>query len=208
MGCTPDFFILDPERGLGVMEVKNVDYLQFRRFWTGNEPSLAYILQLQDQLARTALQWGCIGALVAGNDPEVFVYDRHEQAISRIEQAVTDFWKSIADGIEPPVVSKDYEIMREPYPQACRPEIDLTADNQLPALCADALLAQEQRIAAEKREKQLKAEVINRLKDAEAARCSGFFIRYPEMVKHMKAKEAHTQKYRQLTIRKEEYANG
>jgi hypothetical protein len=143
---------------------------------------------------------------VAGNDPEVFVYDRHEQAIARIEAAVTAFWKSIADGIEPPVVSDDYEVVRELYPNAARPEIDLTADNHLPALCADALMAQEQRIAAEKREKQIKAEIINRLKDAEAAKCSGFFIRYPEIVKHMKAKEAHTQKYRLLTIKKEEYA--
>ncbi len=208
MGCTPDFFILDPDRGLGVMEVKNVDYIQFRRSWTSSEPPLAYILQLQDQLACTTLRWGCIAALVAGNDPEVFVYDRHEQAIARIEASVTAFWKSIEDGIEPPVVSDDYEIVRELYPNAARPEIDLSADNQLPALCADALMAQEQRMMAEKREKQIKAEIINRLKDAEAARCSGFFIRYPEIIKHMKAKEAHTQKYRQLTIRKEEYANG
>jgi predicted phage-related endonuclease len=208
MGCTPDFFIEDPARGLGVMEVKNVDYIQFRRSWTGSEPPLAYILQLQDQLACTALQWGCIAALVAGNDPEAFVYDRHVQAIARIEQAVISFWKSIADNVEPPVVSDDYEIVRELYPNAARPEVDLMADNQLPELCANALMAQEQRMAAEKREKQIKAEIINRLKDAEAARCSGFFIRYPEIVKHMKAKEANIQKYRQLTIKKEEYVNG
>jgi hypothetical protein len=95
--------------------------------------------------------------------------------------------------------------MRELYPQASRPEIDLTGDNELPTLCANALMAEEQRKAAEKREKQIKAEIMNRVKDAEAARCSGFFIRYPEIVKHMKAKEAHTQKYRQLTIKKEEF---
>jgi predicted phage-related endonuclease len=207
MGCTPDFLIDDPVRGLGAMEVKNIDYLQFRCSWTGSEPPLCYILQLQDQLACTGVSWGCIAALVAGNDPAVFIYDRHEQAIARIEQAVTAFWKSIADNIEPPVVSEDYEIIRELYPSAFRPEIDLTADNQLPALCADALMAQAQRMAAEKREKQIKAEIINRLKDAEAAKCSGFFIRYPEIVKHMKATEATTQKYRQLTIRKEEFAN-
>ena len=206
MGCTPDFFCHDPERGLGVMEVKNVDYLQFRQHWTGSEPPLAYILQLQDQLSCTGLSWGCIGALVAGNSPEVFVYDRHEQAIARIEEAVTAFWKSIEEGVEPPVVSKDYEIMRELYPRAARSEVDLTADNQLPELCADALMAQQQRIAAEKREKQIKAEIINRLKDAEAAKCSGFFIRYPEIVSHIEAKEAHTRSYRKLTIKKEEFA--
>jgi predicted phage-related endonuclease len=206
MGCTPDFFCLDPKRGLGVLEVKNVDYLQFRQHWTGSEPPLAYILQLQDQLACTGLQWGCIGALVAGNAPEVFVYDRHEQAIARIEEAVTAFWKSIEDGVEPPVVSKDYEIMRELYPRAARSEIDLSADNELPSLCADALMAQQQRIAAEKREKQIKTEIMNRLKDAEAARCSGFFIRYPEIVSHIEAKEAHTRSYRKLTIKKEEFA--
>lgn len=208
MGCTPDFFILDPERGLGVMEVKNVDYIQFRQRWTGKEPPLAYILQLQDQLACTGLQWGCIAALIAGNAPEEFIYDRHEQAIARIEQAIIAFWNSVADNIEPAVVSADYETVRELYPNASRPEIDLTADNQLPELCVNALMAQEQRIAAEKREKAIKAEIINRVKDAEAARCSGFFIRYPEITKHMKAKQAHTQKYRQLTIKKEEFANG
>ena len=130
----------------------------------------------------------------------------HEQAITRIEAAVTAFWKNIADNVEPPAVSDDYDVMRDLYPRASRPEIDLTGDNQLPAMCVDALMAQEQRIAAEKREKQIKADIINRIKDAEAARCSGFYIRYPEIVKHMKAKEAHTQKYRQLTIKKEEFA--
>ncbi len=208
MGCTPDFLIDDAERGQGIMEVKNIDYIQFRRAWTGSEPPLAYILQLQHQLACTGLKWGCIAALIGGNTPEVFVYDRHEQAINRIEAAITAFWKSIQDGIEPAAVSEDYSVMRELYPQACRPEIDLTADNRLPELCADALMAEEQRKAAEKREKALKAEIINRVKDAEAARCSGFFIRYPEIVKHMKAKEASIQKYRQLSIRKEEYAHG
>ena len=208
MACTPDFFIFDPNRGLGVLEVKNVDFLQYRRSWTSSEPPLAYILQLQHQLACTGLRWGAIGALVAGNDPEVFIYDRHEQAIARIEAAVTEFWKSIAEDREPPVVSDDYETIRELYPHAARPEIDLTTDNQLPQLCADALTAQQQRIAAEKREKQIKAEIINRLKDAEAARCSGFFIRYPEIVSHIEAKEAHTRAYRKLTIKPDEMQHG
>ena len=66
MQAKPDYQITGPDaRGNGILEIKNVDYLQWRK-WENEEPPLAYILQLQHQLACTGLKWGRIGYLIGG----------------------------------------------------------------------------------------------------------------------------------------------
>jgi len=206
MGATPDFFVSMPAReGLGCLEIKNIDYQQFRRDWQP-EPPFQYLLQLQAQLACTGQQWGVIGAFVGGNSFELYPYDRHEPTIAKIEQAVKEFWQSVHDGKEPEIDGQDYDIIKDLHKIKAGNQVDLTGDNQLPELCSGLLKIAEERKEKEKEEKRLKAEIINKLGDAELATATGYFIKYPEIVKNLAAREASVSKYRQLTIK--EYANG
>lgn len=98
MAAKCDFYI-DPCDDFptgGVLEIKNVDAIAYKRSWIdddGNErPPIYYLLQLQHQLACTGLDKGAIGVLVGGNEPKTFVYERHQPTIDVIEQRVVQFW--------------------------------------------------------------------------------------------------------------------
>lgn len=202
MGATPDMLAEAKDKpGLGILEVKNVDGLQFRREWLNDEPPLHYLLQLQDLLACTGLAWGAIVALIGGNDLKVFHYDRHAEAITRIQNAVVRFWQDVAAKQEPRAVAEDLEIMKKIFPASAALEVDLTTDNELPSLCADFLHANEERKALEKRENAAKAEILRKVGMATFVRCNGFNISRKEIVSNIAAKDAHTKTQVRLNVK-------
>lgn len=199
MGCTPDAEIAkDDDLRPGVLEIKNVDGLAYRA-WDDGEPPLNYLLQLQHQLACTGYTWGAIAALIGGNDLKVFVYDRHEAVIKKIERAVTEFWQSVQTGEQPPAVADDYDIVRDLYAISEHKEIDLTGDNLLPELCARIKAAAERRKAADQEEKQCKALIMQKIGDATLAKCNGFTIKATQVNKGEYLVKA--QSYKQLTVK-------
>lgn len=202
MGCTPDRIIISQNGMPGCLEIKNVDRLQFSKDWTDDEPPLHIILQLQHQLACTKMTWGVVAALVGGNDLKLYTFDRHEKTIAKLEAAVTEFWISIEKNQEPaPFSANDFDTVKRLFNEVKEEEIDLSGDNELPVLCAELSSLSGQSGSVEKRQKELKARILHKLGNASMARCNGFLIKAPEIVKHMKPKEAHVQKYRQLTVK-------
>lgn len=179
MGCTPDFMIESGDNRQGILECKNVDWIQWKQKWTGDEPPMDYLLQLQHQLACTGCAWGAIAALVGGNELHVHRYERNEPTIKLIEQKVAEFWQSVEADKEPAVTSDDYDALRVLYKNASGEEIDLTGDNQMPELCAVALIAAEERKEAEKKESAAKAAILQKIGSAALARCDGFVIKAP-----------------------------
>lgn len=201
LGCTPDFFVLCPRRGLGVMEVKNVDRLEYMERWDEGEPPLNYLLQLQEQLACTGYRWGAVVPLIGGNSYQTFEYLPHEASIRKIETAAAEFWASIAEGKEPPAVADDYEVVRRIFGRASNREIDLTGDNELPDLCAGAVEARNRRLAAEKDEKGAKTQILLKMGDAARAKVAGgFYLKNPEITQNLEEQPAQKRKFRRLTV--------
>lgn len=207
MGATPDRMIAAPDQdGYGALEIKNVDWLQYKREWSDGVP-IYYLLQLQHQLACTGWKWGCVAPLVGGNDIKRHIIQRHKGAIAKIESAVTAFWESIAANEPPkPVEDADYDVVRKIYQTADSAEVDLNGDNELPDLCAELLTISAQRKDAEKKEGAIKAQIFEKIKTAPVALCGDYIIKAPEIIKNMPAKAAHIQKYRTLTVK--EKTNG
>jgi len=203
MGATPDYIITDKEKGEGLLEIKSIDWIVFKDSWDEGEPPIHYLLQLQHQLACTGHKWGAIAALVGGNQLEIFTYDRHEATISKIEQAVKEFWGSVREGQEPPAVAEDYSLLQEMFTHASHKQEDLTADNELPGLCAQYKEAGQRRKEAEKEEKGAKSRIMQKLRDADSAICVGFFIKAPTITRHMKAADARIDTFRKLTVKEE-----
>ena len=94
LGASLDSVILsDPdEDGPGLLECKNVDWLQHRRKWENGEPPLHILLQLQHQIAASGYMWGAIGALVGGNQPLVYRGARRKRRRSCFATASRKRW--------------------------------------------------------------------------------------------------------------------
>ena len=108
MGASFDYEVIDPVRGKGILEIKNVDFLVFRDKWIDDEEGMEapphIEVQLQHQLHLAEFEWGAIGVLIGGNDARVLVRDRLPDVGTSIEGAIRAFWGSIDAGIEPPPV--------------------------------------------------------------------------------------------------------
>lgn len=201
MGCTPDFLIVDKNGRKGILQTKNVDRMQFIQ-WEDEQPPMAFLLQLQHELACTGFTWGVLGILVGGNDLRLYEYEVHPKAVAKIEAAVKDFWLSVEQAKEPKAFADDYEMVRLLYNEANNEVIDLSGDNYLPELCTIAMEAAERRKAAEKEEKDAKAQIIQKIQNCGRAIVNGFTIKKTQVNKAEYMVKA--QSYVQLTIKKQE----
>lgn len=133
LGCTLDFVIQsDPaEEGPGALEVKNVDWMVYKRSWR-DEPPPHILLQHQHQLAATGYSWGAVAAFIGGNDLHVYRYKARPRLITEIRARVTAFWASIGAGEEPPPdgSSSASDVLRSLYPEVLDDAIDMGASDE------------------------------------------------------------------------------
>lgn len=87
--------------GPGVLELKNVDWLQHKRGWTDGEPPIHIALQLQAQLLCTGCSWGAVAALVGGNELRIYRYAARPKVQAEMARRAADFWDSIREGRVP-----------------------------------------------------------------------------------------------------------
>jgi len=112
IGCSLDVLVDCPDRGKGLMEVKNVGLDAFAASWTDEDAPAYYETQLQLELhmankAGIDLTWGVIAALVGGNSPKLYFRDYDREIGAMMEEQAQRFWLSIEDGEEP---KPDYAI--------------------------------------------------------------------------------------------------
>ena len=178
LGCTRDYWIKSGAEfpGLGVLEIKNVDWLQHRSKWTDGEPPAHILLQLQVQLACTGCEWGYVGALIGGNKLEIYPFVARPKIIAEIRKRVAAFWHSIEVGAVPQIDGSDgaFRTLRELHPAPVDEEIDLSADEEFAVACAELATATEQRKAAEKIEAAARARIIQALGDHKRGAAAGW----------------------------------
>lgn len=151
------------ESGPGVLELKNVDWLIHKRSW-GDEPPPHILLQLQHQLAATGYSWGAVCCLIGGNDLRVYRYKSRPTLIAEIRRRVTDFWRSIAEGREPPVDGSESAstVLKSMYPEVVDDAIEITS-NEWAEACNEFHTAGERRRAADATYEEAKNRVIRLL---------------------------------------------
>ena len=185
MGCSPDFVLLDGPSGapIAAVEAKNADWLIHRRQW-GDEPPLHILLQAQHQMACTGLGICHVVALVGGNDLHCYPIERRPSIIAEIERRVAAFWQSIRDGKEPPVDGSESTAAAVaalyPHDDGDDEPADLSADNELPDLCANLLQAGALRRQYEAAEREAKSNILVKIGPHRAAVCNGFRLSAPE----------------------------
>lgn len=179
LGATLDYYIVESENGLGILEIKNVQ--SFSPGWTDTRAPDYIELQLQHQLlvvnaARVAnnmepFKWGCIGSLHAGNpeDLRIMMREPDKKIHDLIVYKAKQFWKDVDEGKEPAIFdAKDYQFVGEMFKQAKKvdeEQIDFTNDKDMEKMLLnyEELSFKERKIKKEK--DQIKATVMAKLMD-------------------------------------------
>lgn len=175
LGASFDFEIHGDPRGPGLLEVKNVDGLVFREQWVmvndAREAPEHIELQLQTQLEVSGFSWGCIVALVGGNEAHTLIRQRDEVIGRDIRARTRAFWQSVDAGTPPkPDFRRDAEFIIRQLRGRADAGKSVDADPEL-----DNLIAVYQRQSAAQREAEanrdaVKAEILLRIGDAAKVR--------------------------------------
>lgn len=152
------------EYGPGIMEVKNVDGLQFRRGWiTGDDKEAPphIELQAQHQMEVADMPYTIMAPLVGGNSPQPF-YRLRDLAIGEaIRAKVTEFWQRVADGRAPdPDFTQDGATIAAMLSNDNGQTVDMSENNRLAELVALHKAASADVKDAETRKDAAKAEML------------------------------------------------
>ena len=182
LGATLDF-VIETVENFGALEIKNVDAAEWKRKWQDGEPPMHIILQLQHQLASSNMTWGAVAALVGGNRLEIYQYEAKPAIIAEIRARVRAFWKSIDEGKPPAIDGSDssFYALKALHPTIRDESLNLTGDNEFPALCGEFLTFNEERKRLEKEEATAKARIMAKLGSARSAWTDGFSARFVEV---------------------------
>lgn len=169
------------QHGPGIMEVKNVDGLAFRRNWIEDGDEIEappYIeFQVQHQLEVAGLGWTLIAPLVGGNTPKPVLRARDTEVGAMIREKATQFWARVDAGVAPaPDFTKDADTIAQLYVDNDGSTIDLSDDPQVAELCRQYKAAGADEKAASERKKAAKAELLTIIERAKSVRANGFSI--------------------------------
>lgn len=180
LGGHPDKRVRCPDRGVGVLEVKTVDWLE-RKKW-GDEPPAHYLIQPNTYAGLCKVEWFDVIVMVLGGntDLERHQYDFRPKLYAETERRVAEFWASIEAGKSPkPDYSRDGDALAELYGSPDDTVIDLRADNRMPSLMQEYLDAKADEKAAAARVDAAKAEILEKLGSNSTALVDGYQCRAP-----------------------------
>lgn len=180
-GSSFDFKIIKDEPEL--LEIKNVDGLQFKDKWhkdeDGNyEAPLHIEMQVQHQLMVSGFKTAHIGALIGGNDLKLLKRHRDEIVIQEIKREIKLFWDSI-DKNEPPEPDFEYdsEFIAKLYGYAEPNKVfDARGNDELHKLALEHKELGERMKTYDERRKELKARILMIIGDAEKIEGDDFKI--------------------------------
>lgn len=176
IGATPDYWIdsTDPAAGRGILEIKTVSPQRWDE-WHAQIP-LAYVLQTLVQLMTTGCQWGWIATMVTSNSLPVYYTDvkRHPAAEQRILEAAAAWWRDFDSGLLAPAA--EAAGLSEMLDDGS--SIDLSDDNELPALLDERALLKGCVAAEEKRLGEIDHAIKTRIGKARSAWLPGWQLSY------------------------------
>ncbi|HLV16013.1 MAG TPA: YqaJ viral recombinase family protein [Pseudomonas sp.] len=169
------------EHGPGIMEVKNVDGLAFKRGWIADGEDMEapphIELQVQHQQEVADLDWTLIAPLVGGNTPRPFHRLRNRDYGGLICDKIATFWHSVDIGKAPdPDYSKDGDTIARLFANDNGETLDMTGNNRLAELVAAYTAAAADEKAAKARKDAAKAEALLLIGNAAKVVGSGFTI--------------------------------
>ena len=161
-----------PEDGVGILEIKNVDGVAYRKNWkddgNGNIEAPEHIeLQIQHQMEVADIKWCALVALVGGNTQKI-IFRKRDRAIGEdLTKKVATFWEKGKAGTPPDIdylIDADY-IIKTLHNQADAGVI-LNADEDLERLIDEYNTANKELHSLSKTKDSLKAQILERSQKA------------------------------------------
>jgi hypothetical protein len=166
------------QHGQGLLEVKNVDGLQFKRAWLDDgetiEAPVHIEFQAQAQMEVADKGWSIIAPLVGGNTPKPVIRVRDIKAGEAIRVKSLELWQRINARAEPqPNFTKDGATIAQVYRDNDGSSIDLSGNTRLAELCRAYKKAGAAEKAAKDAKDAAKAEILTIVKHAKAIAYAG-----------------------------------
>ena len=180
LGSSFDYFIETPE-GPGILEIKNVDGIVFKRNWKdngdGNYEAPHHIeIQVQHQMAVSGRSFAYIAALVGGNQLVLVKRERNEDIIQAIKDRVKSFWETIDKVLEPaPDFDKDADFIKKMYDYA-EPNKVIDSTASIEDAARRYKIVSEDIKNFEHRKKAIQSEILQLIGDAEKVKGTDFTI--------------------------------
>lgn len=167
IGSSFDFQINSSSDGQGILEIKNVDGIQYARNWIddgqGNIEAPEHIeLQVQHQMEVANVNWCAIVALVGGNTQKV-VYRNRDRGIGQdIRTKVSEFWQRIdANRAPSPDYTMDAEFIIKQLRNQAEDNVMLEANDMLQSMIKDYNFVAKEASDLLKIKEQKKAEILD-----------------------------------------------
>lgn len=169
------------EHGQGILEIKNVDALQFKRNWIDDGETIEATAQIEMQVAHQLevadLEWSLIAPLVGGNTPKIIIRKRDHEVGEAICAKAAELWQRVAAGNPPePNYIKDSAVISKLYVNNDGTEIDLSDNTRLIECCTLYKLAGAEEKAAKEKKDAAKAELITIVEHAKSIKAGAFKI--------------------------------
>lgn len=176
IGATPDLLARNEHGKWGIVQLKSVDPMIFRRDWRDAEgnitPPLWIVIQAIIECHLCGFEWAAVAPMVVGHGVELPVVGvpLHAGVIDRIKTEVAAFWRMIEEGRHPDVdYGRDAALIEQLYAPTGE-TIDLALDNAAPDLADEKDRLASEKSAIEARQKAIKAELLTKLGGASAGR--------------------------------------
>lgn len=169
------------DNGPGIMEVKNVDGLQFRQAWISDgeimEAPPHIELQVQHQQLCADINWTLIAPLVGGNTPMPFARIRDHEIGSRIVEQIEEFWSWVKEGkAPPPDFNADGAVIGQLLYQDNGEVLDMTGNEAFAELVAKHTMALDAEKAGKEQKDALKAQILLSIGHAAKVQLKGGYI--------------------------------
>lgn len=168
IGSSFDYEIVQPDAGPGLMEIKNVDRLQYQQTWAddgaGLEAPEHIELQIQHQMEVADRDYCILVALVGGNHIRWIRRYRDREIGKTIRDRVAQFWDAVSRNAAPsPDYSMDAEfIVKQLRASANEGEV-LEADASLEELIAQYQFVSREAAGMEELKMKTRAELLERI---------------------------------------------
>ena len=169
------------QHGTGILEIKNVDGLQFKRAWIDDGEVIeapAHIeMQVQAQMEVADIGWSIIAPLVGGNTPRPIILVRDLVIGEAIRTKAAELWQRVATKTAPaPDFTKDGDVIADIYRDNDGSTVDLSHVPLVGALCRAYKKASAEEKNAKDAKNAAKAELLTIIKAAKVAIVPGYKV--------------------------------
>ena len=169
IGSSFDFEIKSSANGPGILEVKNVDWVQSQKNWiddgAGNIEAPEHIeLQVQHQMEVAGYEWCAIVALVGGNEQKIVLRNRDRDIGKSIREKSGEFWNRVLQNQAPSAdYTRDAEYIIKQLRRDSIEGLVAEADAELEDMIKQFEFVRKEASDLEKIKEQRRAEILERI---------------------------------------------